>query len=171
MTGVSLEQWRGSIGHFNHFKIRECAPIDRCRNFLIFIAVKHYLEFLKDHINFGCILIYNITILFAFSLITITLLTLTAFALPVFWSLSPDTSFSCRKASLILYIICSFPHHTSALLKKLTYMIDPSVSNTAFFLLVLSLLLILGGIETNPGPNLNKNLSFAVWISFLMKVF
>ena len=35
--------------------------------------------------------------------------------------------------------------------------------NFVFLLSVLSLLLIMAGIETNPGPNSRKNLSFAVW--------
>ena len=37
------------------------------------------------------------------------------------------------------------------------------MNNFAFFLVVQSMLLILAGIEINPGPNTTKNLSFAVW--------
>ena len=162
MTGVSIEQWRGSIGRFNHLRTCQHAPIDRCKHFLIFTTVAQYLEFLKDHLIFTLTLIHSITILFAFSLMTIILLLLTAFAMPVLWTIQ-DLPFSSGNASLVLCMVFSFPQQISLPLKNLSRMLDPLVTNAAFFLLVLSLLLIIAGIETNPGPNSNKNLAFAVW--------
>ena len=80
-----------------------------------------------------------------------------------FWTLFPDSSLSCGNVSYALYMIFSFPKSISLLFKKLVCMALNMKINIAFLLSVVSLLLIMAGIETHPGPNSRKNLSFAVW--------
>ena len=60
-------------------------------------------------------------------------------------------------------MIFSFPKFISSLFRNFARVVNHIKINIAFLLSVVSLLLIMAGIETNPGPNSKKNLSFAVW--------
>ena len=74
-----------------------------------------------------------------------------------------DSFFSRREALVNLYLVFKFPKVMFILIKTAIYYLNPIENNLAFCLLVSSILLIMAGIETNPGPSCKKNLSFAVW--------
>ena len=71
---------------------------------------------------------------------------------------SPHFRHSRIDISISLYLTFSIPRAISLLGKK--YL--TTFSNSAFLLFTLCILLIIAGVEQNPGPA-SKNLSFAVW--------
>ena len=151
MSGVSIEQWRGSIGLFNVQKNPQRTSVDSHKSFLISSILKKYLNFFQVRLIFISSLIYSIILLFGLSCMAITLFVLITFIRLGFGYLCPDSVFSCRNISYTLYLVFSFP--------KLCYflVINP-MKNIAFQLMVLGMLLIMAGIESNPGPTSKKNL-------------
>ena len=160
--GVNIEQWRGSIGRFNTHKNSQRAPTVRCKSFLISTYLKKYLNFFKTHLFLAFSLFYSIILLFGFSCMAFTLTVLiTLIRLGFAYVTFSDPVFSSEDISLTLYLVFSFPRFISSFTR--TLVINPIKNNIAFQLLVLGMLLIIAGIESNPGPISKKNLSFAVW--------
>ena len=162
MMGVSLDQWRGSIGRFNTLKCNARTSSERCKHFLILEHILSYFAYLED-LGFVFSLILNLILLFGFCLMILCLLILATLVLLGFWTLFPDSFLSYGNVSVTLYMIFSFPKSVSSLFKNCAGFVHRRKFNIAFLLSVVSLLLIMAGIETNPGPNSRKNLSFAVW--------
>ena len=162
MPGVNIEQWRGSIGRFNVHKNPQSTSADRCKSFLISTYLKNFLNFFKTHTFLAFSLFYSITFLFGFSCMALTLSVLiTLIRLGFAYVFFCDPVFSSEDISLTLYLVFSFPRFMSSFIR--TLVINPIKSNIAFQLLVVGMLLIIAGIESNPGPITKKNLSFAVW--------
>ena len=156
MMGVSIEQWRGSIGRFNAFKFNSRRSTDRCKRFLLLEHITCFFAYLEV-LGFSISLILNILLLFGSCFIIILLLFSATLVLLGFWTLFPDSFLSCGNISLALYMIFSFPKFISRLFKNFARVINHTKINIAFLLSVVSLLLIMAGIETNPGPNSKKN--------------
>ena len=130
MTGVSIEQWRGSIGRFNAFKTHLKDPIDRCIPYLFFTLLERHLSNLKAHLVLFFSLAYNIILLFGFSLMVVFLMTFTAMIQLWLWTLFSDFFLSCEKVSVTLYLIFSVPKFISRSLRKCVGIL--SDTNTAF---------------------------------------
>ena len=163
MSGVSIDQWRDRIGRFNAPKKFKGTPVQISKYFLISSQLMVYSKFLQENILLSISLLYNFIILFGFCFMVITLLSL--FTLTHFlsvWTSCSDSFFSHREALVNLYLVFKFPKLMFILIKKAMHYLNPMENNLAFRLLVSSILLIMAGIETNPGPSC-KNLSFAVW--------
>ena len=160
--GVSIEQWQGSIGRFNAFKYNPRSSTDRCKHFLLLEHTMRYFAYLED-LRFAISLIFSIILLFGFCLMITLLLILATLVLVVFWTFFSDSFLSCGNISLALYMIFLFPKFISLPFRNCACVVHRMKINIAFLLSVVSLLLIMAGIETNPGPNPRKNLSFAVW--------
>ena len=158
MMGVSLEQWRGSVGRFNALKIRQHSTGSRCK----FSPLMHNFNHFKDHLVFIFSLIHSMILLFGFCAMVISLTVLAALIQLGSTPFTPPF-FSCGKVSITLYLIFSVPKFLSYVLRICVAKICTMGTNIAFTLSVLSLLLIMAGIETNPGPSSKRNLSFAVW--------
>ena len=162
MFGINTEQWRSSIGHFNSPKNTPRPPADTCKVFLIFSHLMYHLSFFKDYVLPFFLLTFNIILLFGYSSMFVTLLTCAAVSRMGLWILNFDALSPRSEIYVTLYLAFSFPKTTSLLLRKLLKL-DFMESNVAFRLLVLGTLLIIAGIETNPGPTSRRNFSFAVW--------
>ena len=157
MSGVSTVQWRGSIGLFNVQKNPQRTSVDNHKPFLISSNLKKYLNFFHVRLSLVLSLIYSIILLFGLSCMAITLFVLITFIhLGFGYFICPDSVFSCRNISYTLYLVFSFP-------KFIYFLVINPMKNIAFQLLVLGMLLIMAGIESNPGPTSKKNLSFAMW--------
>ena len=141
MMGVSIEQWRGSIGRFNSFKFNPRRSTDRCKQFLLLEHIICYFAYLED-LGLVISLVSNISLLFASCFVIILLLILATLVLLGFWTLFPDSFLSCGNISLALYMIFSFPKSISLLLKKFASAVHHMKINIAFLLSVVSLLLI-----------------------------
>ena len=131
MTGVSIEQWRGSIGRFNAFRIHQRDPIDRCIPFLFFTLLERHLSNLKAHLVLFFSLAYNIILLFGFSLMVVFLMTFTAMIQLWLWTLFSDFFLSCEKVSVTLYLVFSVPKFISRSLRKcvgILYSIDTNIA-------------------------------------------
>ena len=77
--------------------------------------------------------------------------------------LCPHSISTCRNISLSCYLVFSFPKFILRLIKILLPKLNSMAHNFAFMLFVSIMLLIMAGIESNPGPQSKKILSFAVW--------
>ena len=163
MTGVSTEQWRGTIGCFNvlrkHFKTHSTG----CEPFLLFSKLNDFLYPFKINFLLFLSIIHGVLILFGFSFMVIIMLPCFSIVhLSLCFFLFPHTIPSLSGFSFSLFIVFSLPKSVSFLTKKLL-LLTIDMNNCAFFLCVLNILLIMAGIESNPGPISKKNLSFAVW--------
>ena len=162
MSGVSIEQWRDRIGRFNSFKRFKRAPIHTCKLFLIPTQLMVYSKFLQENIFFSFSLLYNFVILFGFCFMVITLLSLfTLIQLLCVQTSCSDSFFSFRDVFVNLYLVLTIPKLMFTFIKKSMRCLNPMENNLAFRLLVLSILLIIAGIEINPGPS-KRDLFFAV---------
>ena len=162
MFGINIEQWRSSIGHFNSHKNTLHTPADTCKFFLIFVHLMNYLRFFKDYLLPFLVIIFNITLLFGYSFMFVTLFTCLTISRMGLWLVYPDLFSPRSEIYVTLYLAFSFPKTLSRLFRKFLSF-DFMESNVAFRLLVLGTLLVMAGIETNPGPTSRRNLSFAVW--------
>ena len=122
-----------------------------------------YSKFLQENILFSFSLLYNFIILFGFCFMAITLISL--FTLIQFLHVQTscsDSFFSFRDVFVNLYLVLTIPKLMFIFIKKSMPCLNPMENDLAFRLLVLSILLIIAGIEINPGPS-KINLFFAVW--------
>ena len=171
MSGVSIEQWRGRIGRFNAVRNLNHSPQNRCRAFLILSHLMAYSKFLREYLLFPFFIIKNILLLFGFCFIAITLVSLAALFRLGIWVLFPDM-FPCRgDIFTTLHLVFTFPRLISLLGRKCIYIIHTMDSNIAFRLSVMNILLLMAGIESNPGPSKKKNLSFTVYRRVIMPEF
>ena len=158
MTGVSVDQWRGTIGSFNIFK--KINPILRrgSEPFLIFSTLSYYFHFLSPNLIFILSIFHGLVVLFPFCFFIIIMLLAYSIIYPSLLFVSfPYTSPSVSDLSFILFLVFSLPKAMSYLVKNTLLLLK----NSVFFLCVLNMLLLMAGIESNPGPD--KSLSFAVW--------
>ena len=160
MSGVNIAQWRGSIGRFNVQKIPQGTSVDSQKSLFILSSLKKYFNFIQVHMLFVLSIIYSIILLFGFSCMVITLFVLITLLRLGFGYFFSDPVFSCRDISLTLYLVLSFPKFTFLLTKKCFLVMNPMKNNIAFQLLVSGMLLIMAGIESNPGPNSTKKNRF-----------
>ena len=127
-----------------------CLCIAQHKSFLISSNLKKYLNFFQVRLTFVLSLIYSIILLFGLSCMAIMLFVLITFIRLGFWFfICPDSVFSCRNISHTLYLVFSFP-------KFIYFLVINPMKNIAFQLLVLGMLLIMAGIESNPGPTSKK---------------
>ena len=163
MSGVNINQWRGSIGQFNILRNSQKSPITH-KTFLISTEFMKYLSFFHGHILFVLSLIQGFSVIFGFSCMAIFLFPSIFLVQMVLGNLlCPHSISTCRNISLSCYLVFSFPKFILLLIKKLLSKLNSMAHNFAFLLLVSSMLLIMAGIESNPGPQSKKILSFAVW--------
>ena len=159
MFGVSVDQWRGSIGCFNILRMKK--KFRTTDPDLDFYDIKNFLEFLRKITSYFSSILYGLILLFAYSsLVLVSLSCLTIILIGVRFLLLPHIT-PLLDLSSILILVFSLPRFLSSLL-KVTFRIIAANKNIAFILFILSFLLILAGIEKNPVPPM-KNLSFAVW--------
>ncbi len=163
MTGVSVQQWRDNIGRFNISKIRSRTFINACKPFIIFPHFKSHLNVLQLHLLFILSLIHSILLLFGFSSMVVIMRPFFLLVRILLWFiLFPDSTFSQSDLSLTVFLVLSFPKGISLLNRKIISTGNFLMNNYAFLLFISEMLLIMAGIESNPGPS-SKNLSFAVW--------
>ena len=171
MMGVSLCQWRYSIGMFNlksvYKKFGKNKPIliellfDSLGSFAGFLPIKIFLGLLK---------------VFAFSLMIISCssLFLVLYTFLIFFCGQASTSSypNCSLANYFVYSLCKsilLPRYISGLIQSICSSfknhLTEKAKNILFFVFVLLILLLISGtVEINPGPCRSKqNLSFAVW--------
>ena len=160
--GVSIDQWRGRIGRFNILRTPHRAPMERCSTFLIFDHLMAYLNFSREYLLFPLIIIKNIIFLFSFCFTAITVFSLATLFRTGIWILIPDTHPSVEDVSIILNLVITAPSLIPLVTTKGISAAGP-MANIAFRLSVIGILLLMAGIESNPGPNDKRNLSFAVW--------
>ena len=167
MTGVSIEQWRGSIGHFHKRSIlKKILTNYSDSDFLITSTILRYLHLMNPFLSF----FYNLALLFSYCVLMVTIFPITflsyiliGFLLPCYCYYS---SLNLISLSLhVFWLINSIPTAVSNLKRPLQFFIaKPKLKNSTFFIIVLQILLVISGIEINPGPPTSKkNLSFAVW--------
>ena len=158
MFGVSIEQWRGSIGYFNRLRKALKTP-DESRE--LFYDFKIFLKPLINTTLFVSSIIYNLVLLFCFCLLIVLFLpSLTLMYMGMCFLLLPHFTPSLENYSSLLFLIFSLPRFVSSIIISQILVL---IKNIAFILFIISYLLILGGIEENLGPSPNKNPSFAVW--------
>ena len=105
MSGVSIVQWRGSIGLFNVQKNPQRTSVDNHKPFLISSNLKKYLNFFHVRLSLVLSLIYSIILLFGLSCMAITLFVLITFIRLGFgYFICPDSVFFLQK-----YFLYSLP--------------------------------------------------------------
>ncbi len=163
MTGVSVAQWRGNIGRFNTFRYHPSTHSTGNDPFLIFMMFNDFLYPLVTRFKLLLSLIYGILIVFGFSFMVIISLPCFLIVHIGLCTLFPVyTSRSFSDFSYPLFLVFSLPKGLSLAIKILLLTIHDRMDNFAYFLCIVNMLLIMAGIESNPGP-IKKNLSFAVW--------
>ena len=159
MSGVNIDQWRGSIGQFNTLKNSQPSPIKN-KPFLISTQLIGYLRSFRGHILFVLSLIHSFLVIFGLSCMAIFLFPLIFLTQVVFGNLlCPDSVSLCRYISFTFFLVFSFPKSILFLAKKFLPKLNPATDNSAFLFFVSNMLLIMAGIEINPGP-LTKKKSF-----------
>ena len=164
--GVSLMQWRLSVGTFNAISVYKKSCRIRNEPLIDFLPRSMYLVFPLR-------LFFGLTTVFAYSFIIISLLPL-SFMLYPYTQFSDDTLTVCDFSMVVYFAhitadISAFPLFVLVFLRKLPAVLkslfSDEVINMCFFCLVLQILLVISGsVEVNPGPPNPKfkNLSFAV---------
>ena len=173
MTGVSIDQWRGSIGLFDRKNISK--HFERCNdcigNLTTDFLRNTFLLFRKP-----LEILYSLLLLFAYCTMIVTL-----FPILLTVNICLDDFFSINRSYPRSYKYLSYSFQVflkiNTIPKTISYTLKCSYSsfkenfpkdikNIIFFIIVLQVLLVMSGtIEVNPGPLLSKktNLSFAVW--------
>ena len=132
--------------------------------FFLFTKIKIFLFIFKSNLVLFLSLLHSVLILFTFSCMVMTLLSFFSILHLCFqFLIYPHNSSSFSSISFILFLTLSFPKGISYLIRNILHFLIIYTNNFAFFLFVLNILLIMAGIESNPGPSATKNLSFAVW--------
>ena len=175
MTGVDLDQWRGNIGMFNRHKT---SPTSLSRNvpsddFMIFMVLFRLIYYTILPAKLGLSLI----LLFCYCAYVLSFLPIIFVGHVV---IKNSLFFICPfdVQNMSIYIPNSFltsfvavhvlPINIVQMLRQ-TYRFLSTLStktkNAFFFIFVLHILLVISGLETNPGPEISRKLglSFAVW--------
>ena len=173
MMGVSVSQWRFSIGTFNAISIhKKCCGTHSHSQSLFCHSLKNILmsfaRTVPSRIFFGFVIILT----FCFVILSL---------LPLCYFIYPFTRFSFVNQELgdypmVKYIvflisaITTLPSYILIFVRQTTSVLkchlSPELKNWCFFILVLKFLLLISvSVEINPGPpdKQIKNLSFAVW--------
>ena len=126
--------------------------------------LQEFKIFLKPLINILLLIssiFLNLIILFGYSLIVIVSCSiLVTFYLGLCFFLPHLTPPLGTSTLLIMAFIV--PRSIFVFIKHIAQL-TVKFKNIAFFLFILGTLLVMAGIEKNPGPNSNKKLSFAIW--------
>ena len=167
MTEVSIDQWRGNIGLFNRKKILKAFKgRNDCDVFVLIVELLFKISYLFNKLE----LLYNLLLLFSYCTMIVTL-----FPIVLTMYLCLDHLLSGKSNPLhhkiYLYSLHTFleinliPRKIQNSFKFLKKHFSKKLKNASFFIIVLHILLVISGIEVNPGPTLSKKskLSFAVW--------
>ena len=169
--GVSLSQWRSSIGTFNVFSIKtNCCKFKNLHYFKdhIFNILPSFAIPLPIRISFGLL------ILLSYSFMIISLVPL-GFILYPYSIFAHDMFTTCdypvvKYFAYISSVITIFPYKIKVFITNIpslfTSYFSEKMENMCFTVIVLVILLLMSGtVEINPGPPSPKlkNLSFAVW--------
>ena len=159
MFGVDIVHWRASIGSFNVLKTSVKFPKTDEMN--MFNEFNTFLKPFKEFFILFLKSLHCLILLFGFSLLTVV-------CFSIFSTLHLGLSFllpqlvSTLTLSSTLHLVFFVPRGISIFIKHSLLILIP-FKNLAFLLIVISTLLILAGVEVNPGPTSPKKLSFAVW--------
>ena len=170
MTGVSITQWRGNIGMFNFsFNFRQKLSLRFNRNsitspnslvgiFVIFLQSVKAFTILFSFCSFFAVIFFTL-ILSSFTIESLVqLLDLKALFYP---------NGSSNKFLSALSIVVILPTKISKTLKIIiSSIIDAPIfiKNLSFFFFTIQIILIISGLEINPGPSATQNkFSFGVW--------
>ena len=171
MTGVSIDQWRGNIGLFDRKKIVKSLKERNDQEGFLIVQLLLELLYLLNNLD----ILYNMLLLFSYCTMTVTLFPIFLVTCLCFdHLLSADNIFNSPH-QLLLHSLRTFleinliPSRISCIIKHsfkfLKEHCPQKLKNALFFIIVLHILLVISGIEINPGPNISKKskLSFAVW--------
>ena len=164
MVGISVEQWRYSIGLFNIKSVRKrfrkvvenLNPIQQSFNLIC-----HFLGSMPVKILFGLCKV------FVYCSMIISFLPLLLFLYPFFHLFSYQCPFVNYfvyfffKITLLRWCISTPFRSIYSFFKSQS---SEKVKNIMFFIFAIQILLIISGsVEINPGPHIPNVLSFAVW--------
>ena len=155
MFGVSIVQWRASIGNFNVLK--KFRIFSKSTELSMFHEFNIFLKPLKEIILLSSSILYSLAILFCFCLSVVVSFSICALVHLGFCFLLPQLPPVAQLFSSTLYLTLQVPRCISVVQTLTTF------KNIFFLLTVLSALLLMAGVEKNPGPTPEKKLSFAVW--------
>ena len=158
MCGVNIVQWRASIGSFN--VLRKSENISKSTKVNMYHEFNIFFKPLKSFFLLMLSILHSLILLFGFSLtvfVSFLIFVTLQLGLCFLFPQSPLKIFTST-----LYMTFFVPRGLSALINRILH-IFVSYKNFSFFLITISTLLLLAGVEKNPGPTPKKNLSFAVW--------
>ena len=172
--GVSLCQWRLSVGMFNAMNLgKGCGK--ESNSPLIDVLLSDILASVRGHVSLKILL--GLFKFFAYSFMIVSLLPIFLMLYPylnLFWDNTRDISFqevwplanyivfAFFKITLFPFDLYEIFRHVSVLSR---FTLPEKLKNVIFFVSVLQVLLFISGaVELNPGPvSPQKKLSFAVW--------
>ena len=109
MSGVNINQWRGSIGQFNILKNSQKSQTKN-KTFLISTELIKYLSFFHGHILYVLSLIHGFSVIFGFSCMAFFLFPSLFLVQMVLGNLlCPHSISACRSISLTFYLVFFFP--------------------------------------------------------------
>ena len=161
MTGVSIEQWRGSIGLFDKKTTKQYFKGSSDFSGLFMTSCFKFLCLLKIPL----VLLLNLLLIFSYCTMIVML-----FPIQLSLYICMDFFIACKIHSdnefyqlflisvQIFLDINKIPKNVSHLIKYciLLYKSFPkTLKNAFFYMIVLKILLIIAGIEVNPGPILS----------------
>ena len=175
--GISVVQWRGSIGTFCAKFVSNKSKLKYESNYDFFMRIIVILIMLVEALFLPVRVISGLIVLFSYCTMIVTLMPvlLTSF---YFCSVILNSLVSWCSSPIYkipLYIVHAFlitnsipkvlSYSTKVLMSYLINSLSAGIKIFSFFLMVLQALLIISGtVELNPGPaEIGKNLSFAVW--------
>ena len=160
MFGVSIVQWRASIGSFRIFRTPgKCFKTDKIELFNEFII---FLKPPQEFCSLFFSILHGLILVFGFSLLIVlifSILTILHFGLR-FLFLQVTAPLGTLSSSI--HFLFFVPRGISIFINCIRLILILN-KNLAFRLIVISTLLVLAGIEVNPGPTPQRKLSFAVW--------
>ena len=172
MTGVSIDQWRGNIGLFDRKKIVKSSKGSNDQDGVLIVQFLLKALYLFKSLEF----LYNLLLLFSYCTMTVTLFPIFLVIYLCFEHLLfADNSSNSLHHKIPSHSLRTFleinliPRRISCIMKYsfkfLKEHCPQSLKNALFFIIVLNILLLISGIEVNPGPNFSKQskLSFAIW--------
>ena len=118
MSGVNIDQWRGSIGRFNIQKNPQVSQIKH-QQLLICTILLGYLRLFRGHFVFVLSLIHSFLIIFGLSCMATILFPLVfLFQMGFGHLLRPGSVSFCRDISHTFYLVFSFPKSTLLLIRE-----------------------------------------------------
>ena len=171
--GISLTQWRFSIGTFNLISVHKKCANDNNKLFLY----EHFNTILLSLAGAVPLkILFGLIKVFTYCFMIISLLAVLLILYPYLKLFCNNKSgfyiLHCSFENYFVYVFCNIsllPYYISASISH-TFSLYKSLSETfkffLFFVIILQILLFISGsVELNPGPDISKknNLSFAVW--------